>query len=78
MNCLHDMITFVLNGLRVFGDAARGEYVSGSPEYREMRDEFLNDNRSARQLLAEDWKNVRRDFRAGYNKLVADYGQTTD
>ena len=64
MSTVKLVFTHLVNGFRVFGQAARGSYKSDSPEINSLRDEMLKPSSSD-----DDSLNLRRDLRHIYGDV---------
>lgn len=68
---------FIVNGLRVFHNATRRNYGVQTEEMKKMRDEVM-DKTTTRETdainLRNDRRNIERDIRVSFNKLVLSNG----
>ncbi len=64
MSTVKLVFTHLVNGFRVFGQAARGSYRSSSPEINSLRDEMLEPSSPD-----DDPLNLRRDLRHIYGDV---------
>ncbi|MDE6002466.1 MAG: hypothetical protein K2G76_03110 [Prevotella sp.] len=70
MNIFYLFYVFVSNGIKTFRAAAIGSYNGESKAIRQMREDVMCDTASDSERLRCDWKNVGRDVRTSYNKLI--------
>jgi hypothetical protein len=71
------IIRFIKNGVATFRAASRGQYRADSPEIEQIRREIMQAKTGYSQdraNLRNDRKNVARDIRRAFDKLVSEHG----
>lgn len=74
MKRIHQFYSFFTNGIRTFRTAATGNYRGESDAVRQIREEMMAVSPSDSAQLRRDRKNIERDIRISYNKLIAANG----
>lgn len=76
MNQIKKVITFILNGMKVFSLAARGQYQNNSGEIQKLRKQVLTMSsvEDDHVNLRNDIRNISNDIKISFQNITCSHG----